>query len=74
MKVVMAKTAADFLRPSSSTPMRAAQAAVQLLANRTKASGGLILLDKKGNPGFAFNTPRMAYGFVNPDASFITAV
>jgi L-asparaginase / beta-aspartyl-peptidase len=74
MKVVMAKTAADFLRPSSSTPMRAAQAAVQLLANRTKATGGLILLDKNGNPGFAFNTPRMAYGFVNADASFITAV
>jgi L-asparaginase / beta-aspartyl-peptidase len=74
MKVVMAKTAADFLRPSNSTPMRAAQAAVQLLANRTKATGGLILLDKNGNPGFAFNTPRMAYGLVNPDASFITAV
>jgi len=74
MKVVMAKTAADFLRPSSSNPMRAAHAAVQFLANRTKATGGLILLDKHGNPGFAFNTPRMAYGLVNPDASFITAV
>jgi beta-aspartyl-peptidase (threonine type) len=74
MKVLMAKTAADFLRPSSSTPARAAQAAVQLLANRSKGTGGLILLDKKGNPGFAFNTPRMAYGFVNEDASFITAV
>jgi beta-aspartyl-peptidase (threonine type) len=74
MKVVLAKTAADFLRPSSSTPMRAAQAAVQLLANRTKGTGGLILLDKNGRPGFAFNTPRMAYGYVNPDASFITAV
>jgi beta-aspartyl-peptidase (threonine type) len=74
MKVVMAKTAADFLRPSTSNPMRAAHAAVQLLANRTKATGGLILLDKNGNPGFAFNTPRMAYGLVNPDASFITAV
>jgi len=74
MKVVLAKTAADFLRPSSSTPMRAAQAAVQLLANRTKGTGGVILLDKKGNPGFAFNTPRMAYGLVNADASFITAV
>src|SRR5271170_386957 len=74
MKVVMAKTAADFLRPSSSNSMRAAHAAVQLLANRTKATGGLILLDKNGNPGFAFNTPRMAYGLVNPDASFITAV
>jgi beta-aspartyl-peptidase (threonine type) len=74
MKVVLAKTACDFLRPASSTPARAAQAAVQLLANRGKGTGGLILLDKNGNPGFAFNTPRMAYGFVNPDGSFFTGV
>lgn len=74
MKVVMAKTACDFLRPANSTPARAAQAAVQLLANRGKGTGGLILLDKNGNPGFAFNTPRMSYGFVNPDGSFFTAV
>ncbi len=74
MKIVMAKTAADFLRPSASTPTRAAQAAVQLLANRGKGAGGLILLDKNGAPGFAFNTPRMAYGLVAPDGSFLTAV
>jgi beta-aspartyl-peptidase (threonine type) len=74
MKVILAKTAADFLRPSSSTPARAAQAAVQLLANRGKGTGGLILLDKNGAPGFAFNTPRMAYGYVAPDGSFVTAV
>jgi len=74
MKVVMAKTATDFLRPAASTPERAAQAAVQLLAKRGKGTGGLILLDKRGNPGFAFNTPRMAYGYVSPDGSFFTAV
>ena len=74
MKVVMAKTACDFLRPANSTPARAAQAAVQLLANRGKGTGGLILLDKNGNPGFAFNTPRMSYGFVNPDGSFFAGV
>jgi L-asparaginase / beta-aspartyl-peptidase len=74
MKVVLAKTACDFLRPSSSNPMRAAQAAVQLLANRTKGTGGLIVLDKNGNPGFAFNTPRMAHAYTTPDANFITAV
>jgi beta-aspartyl-peptidase (threonine type) len=74
MKVVLAKTACDFLRPANSTPARAAQAAVQLLANRGKGTGGLILLDKNGNPGFAFNTPRMSYGFVNPDGSFFASV
>lgn len=74
MKVVLAKTACDFLRPAGSTPTRAAQAAVQLLARRGQGTGGLILLDKTGAPGFAFNTPRMAYGYTNPDGSFVTAV
>jgi beta-aspartyl-peptidase (threonine type) len=74
MKIVMAKTAADFLRPAGSTPTRAAQAAVELLAKRGKGTGGLIVLDKNGTPGFAFNTPRMAYGYVAADGSFITAV
>jgi L-asparaginase / beta-aspartyl-peptidase len=74
MKVVLAKTACDFLRPAGSNPTRAAQAAIQLLTRRGKGTGGLILLDKKGTPGYAFTTPRMAYGYVNPDGSFVTAV
>jgi beta-aspartyl-peptidase (threonine type) len=74
MKVVLAKTACDFLRPANSNPSRAAQAAAQLLINRGKGTGGLILLDKNGNPGYAFNTPRMAFGYVNPDSAFLTAV
>jgi len=74
MKVVLAKTACDFLRPASSNPARAAQAAVQLLERRGKGTGGLILLDKSGNPGYAFNTPRMAFGIANAEAGFITGV
>jgi L-asparaginase / beta-aspartyl-peptidase len=74
MRIVMSKTASDFLRPAGSTPARAAQAAVQLLASRGKGTGGLILLDKNGKPGFAFNTPRMAFGYVLPDDSLLTAV
>src|SRR5271155_5162600 len=50
MKIVMAKTAAVFLRPAGSTSARAAQAATQLLTKRGKGTGGLILLDKNGNP------------------------
>jgi L-asparaginase / beta-aspartyl-peptidase len=78
MKVVLAKTASDFLRhplgshsnvspsysPNPSTPDVAARKAVDILAARTHATGGLILLDGEGRPGFAFNTPRMAYGYV----------
>ena len=87
MKVVLAKTAVDLLRQraicvdspatsssDSSTANLAAREAVHLFAKRTHATGGLILLDRAGNPGFAFNTPRMAYGYVAPDATFIAAV
>jgi len=90
MKVVLAKTAADFLRhpigsdpdpslsilPKPSTPdvaALAAREAVSLLAKRTHATGGLILLDRKGNPGFAYNTPRMAYAYV-AGGSFVVGV
>jgi len=81
MKIVMAKTAVDFLRRHSSNEeekravaQQAVQNAVQLLAERGRGTGGLILLDRFGTPAFAFNTPRMAYGFVNPDGSFVTGV
>jgi L-asparaginase / beta-aspartyl-peptidase len=87
MKIVMAKTAVDFLRHSEicvdspagascelTTAKVAAREAVHLLSKRTRGTGGLILLDRHGNPGFAFNTPRMAYGYVAMDDHFVTAV
>jgi beta-aspartyl-peptidase (threonine type) len=92
MKIVMAKTAVDFLKhpagpekPDGSgkvLPERyapdaatlAAREAIRVLARRTRATGGLILLDREGNPGLAFNTPRMAYGYVAADGSFVTSV
>jgi len=81
MKIVMAKTAVDFLRrglhageSNLAAAQRAATDAVQLLADRGNGTGGLILLDRSGTPAVAFNTPRMAYGYINPDGTFITPV
>ena len=51
----------------------AARQAISVLGSRTHATGGLILLDRKGNPGFAFNTPRMAYAYVAND-KFVVGV
>jgi beta-aspartyl-peptidase (threonine type) len=59
---------------AADTAMLVAREAVHLLGKRTHATGGLILLDCEGNPGFAFNTPRMAYGYVTTSGSFFTAV
>jgi beta-aspartyl-peptidase (threonine type) len=67
-------------RPNNPAPgntesaMAAARASVELLARRTHATGGIILLDRDGNPGWAFNTPRMSYGYVQTDGTIITAV
>jgi len=73
MRIVMAKSASDMLAAGKSAE-EAAQAAVELLARRGKGAGGLILLDRDGRPGFAFNTPHMAYGYVASNGSFTISV
>lgn len=69
MKIVMAKTAVDLLRTGAASDAVAGEC-VQLLARRTQSTAGLILLDREGRPGAAFNTPRMAYGYIEPSGSF----
>jgi isoaspartyl peptidase/L-asparaginase-like protein (Ntn-hydrolase superfamily) len=43
---------------------------VRKLAHRVHTTGGLILLDRQGRPAAAFNTPRMAYGYVEESGKF----
>ncbi len=81
MKIVMAKTAVDLLRPAvagarhtvPASPHDAAETCVRLLAERAQGRGGLILLDRDGRPGVAFNTPRMAYAYMSADLSIVAA-
>ena len=72
MRVVMAKTTVEFLRAGKSAK-DAAESAVRILLERGHGTGGLILLDKDGDPGFAFSTTRMAFGYVAPGGSFVVA-
>jgi beta-aspartyl-peptidase (threonine type) len=72
MRIVMAKTAVEFLRAGKS-PQAAAEASTRVLLERGRGTGGLILLDKSGSPGFAFNTARMAFGYVETDGAFVVA-
>lgn len=69
MKIVMAKTATDLMRTGAASDA-VANECVQLLARRTQSTAGLILLDREGRPAAAFNTPRMAYGYIAPNGSF----
>jgi L-asparaginase / beta-aspartyl-peptidase len=58
----------------SSRAMGIAKETIAELGRRTGATAGLILLDREGSPGFAFNTPRMAYGYVGADGGFVTGI
>ena len=56
--------------PATTIVQAVADAVILKLAHRAHATGGLILLDSEGHPAFAFNTPAMSYGYVQPDGSF----
>lgn len=64
MSIVMAHRAVESLTKSVG-PSEAAQQAVRVLESRTKGRGGIILVDGKGEIGFAFNTPHMAHAYIN---------
>ena len=81
MRIVMAKSAVDVLRDAGlaqpqagagNVAQAAAEAMIKKLEQKAHSTGGLILLDREGNPAFAFNTPAMSYGYVQPDGSFQT--
>ena len=59
IKLVLAKTALDFLRMGEE-PMAAARLAVGELTARTGTEVGIILLDRHGRIGIARNTAQMA--------------
>src|ERR1700735_3318639 len=83
MKIVMAKMATDLLHDPRalvphrekneqppSQPQAVADTCIHKLALRAHTTGGLILLDRDGIPAVAFNTPRMAYGYIEPGGNF----
>jgi len=64
IKVVMAKTVVDLIGRDGNTPAEAGEKALVILRKRTSGYGGVVALDHHGNPGVAFNTPRMARGLM----------
>jgi len=58
IKVVLAKSAVDMLALGLSA-MEAARAAIDLLG-RVGGRGGIIMIDRDGDLGYHYNTPRMA--------------
>ncbi len=60
MRIVMAKRAVDALA-GDRDPQRVAEETIAYLGERVKGEGGIILLDRQGRVGAAFNAPRMAW-------------
>ena len=66
VRIVMAKTALDFLKEGAE-PRAAAHQAIAVLAQKTGGTAGLIIIDRRGNIGYARNTERMPVGFIRSD-------
>jgi beta-aspartyl-peptidase (threonine type) len=63
VRLLLAKRAADFVGRGD-TARGAAQAAIALLSAKTPGKGGLIVVDRLGNVGFAWNAENMSYGYM----------
>ncbi len=46
------------------TAREAAEAAIALLSAKATGTGGLIIVDRKGNTGFAWNSQNMKHAYI----------
>ena len=65
--VVMAKTVIDLMDHNGGNPGAAVIDGIKILERKAEGLGGVIALNASGKVGVAFNTPRMARGFMNSD-------
>jgi beta-aspartyl-peptidase (threonine type) len=65
IRLLIAKRAADFVG-SGNTAREAAEAAIAVLSTKAPetGSGGLIVVDRNGNVGFAWNSQHMAHAYM----------
>lgn len=68
MRVVLAKTATDAAERGLSA-QDAADYAIRVLHERTGGYGGIIVVDRHGSVGYAFNTPQMAIAWVDENGA-----
>lgn len=68
IRIVMAKSAVEFLKDGADPPSAANQA-LALLGKKTAGTAGLIIIDRQGRIGYARNTPCMPVCFITNDKS-----
>lgn len=62
-RLLIAKRAADVVARGA-TARDAAEATIAILSTRATGTGGLIVVDRLGNVGFARNSDHMAYAYI----------
>lgn len=67
IKVVMAKTVIELMDRNGGDPERAAQDGIKTLIRKADGYGGVIAMNNAGDIGIAFNTPRMARGYMTSE-------
>lgn len=67
IKVVMAKSVLDFMERNGGNPSKAALEGVNMLERKVQGYGGVIVLNMEGEIGMAYNTPRMARGYMTSE-------
>jgi beta-aspartyl-peptidase (threonine type) len=72
MRILMSKTACDLLKYNSAE--QAAQISVDLLNQRVQGWGGIIIIDKNGQYGFAHNTTKMAFAYAHPSGEIVARI
>ncbi|MEO8168736.1 MAG: isoaspartyl peptidase/L-asparaginase [bacterium] len=67
IRVVMAKSVIDSMARNGNDPAKATMEGIKLLEQKTKGYGGIIAMNPEGKVGMAYDTPRMARGYMNSD-------
>ncbi len=67
IRVVMAKTVIDSMAQNGNDPAKATIDGIRLLEQKTGGYGGIIALNPEGNVGIAYDTPRMARGYMTSE-------
>lgn len=63
IRVVISKVVCELLGKGL-TAQKAAEDGVKMLEKKIKGRGGVIVLDKEGNVGISYNTPKMARAYM----------
>ena len=66
VRLLIAKRAADVVGNSKGgqTAREAAEAAIAVLGTKSTGTGGMIVVDRKGNVGFAWNSRNMSHAYI----------